>query len=99
MAVGTAEDFAVVVYREEGEWQVGLLPERHRLVGSRSERVFALGDAITVRLVEADGIGGRLIFGLDEGPLGRPTRIAGQRGRPFGKGGGLRRGRGPRDRR
>jgi putative tRNA adenosine deaminase-associated protein len=28
MAVDTVEDFAVVVYREEGSWQVGVLPER-----------------------------------------------------------------------
>lgn len=28
MALGTTEDFAVVVYREEGRWQVGVLPER-----------------------------------------------------------------------
>ncbi|MFL6096552.1 MAG: tRNA adenosine deaminase-associated protein [Blastococcus sp.] len=28
MAVETVEDFAVVVYREDGSWQVGVLPER-----------------------------------------------------------------------
>jgi putative tRNA adenosine deaminase-associated protein len=28
MAVETVEDFAVVAYREEGSWQVGMLPER-----------------------------------------------------------------------
>ncbi|GAC1322428.1 MAG: tRNA adenosine deaminase-associated protein [Mycobacteriales bacterium] len=28
MATENAEDFAVVVYREEGRWQAGLLPER-----------------------------------------------------------------------
>jgi ribonuclease R len=72
--------------------------DRHRLVGRRTDRSFALGDAIRVRLVEADGIGGRLIFGLDEGPIGRPTRTAGERGRSFGKG-GFRRGRGPRNQR
>jgi ribonuclease R len=72
--------------------------DRHRMVGRRTDRSFALGDAIKVRLVEADGIGGRLIFGLDEGPIGRPTRIAGERGRPFGKG-GFRRGRTSRNRR
>ncbi len=37
---------------------------RHRLVGRRYGRVFALGDAITVMLVEADAIGGRLVFRL-----------------------------------
>ena len=38
---------------------------RHRLVGRRSERSFALGDAVTVRLVEADAVGGRLVFRLE----------------------------------
>ena len=28
MAVDTVEDFAVVAYREDGSWQVGVLPER-----------------------------------------------------------------------
>ena len=70
--------------------------DRHRLVGRRTNRTFALGDPITVRLVEADGIGGRLIFGLDES-LGA-GRVAVQRGRPFGKG-GFRRGRDLRGRR
>jgi ribonuclease R len=37
---------------------------RHRLVGRRGGRVFALGDAIRATLVEADGIGGRLVFRL-----------------------------------
>jgi ribonuclease R len=70
--------------------------DRHRLVGRRSERVFALGDAITVRLVEADGIGGRLVLGLDEGS-DRPLRAERPRGRPFDNRG--TRGRGPRTRR
>src|SRR6266853_2189237 len=38
---------------------------RHRLVGRRSGRKFALGDAVTVRLAEADPIGGRLLFRLE----------------------------------
>ena len=38
---------------------------RHRLVGRRSGRVFALGDAVTVTLVEADPIGGRLVFRIE----------------------------------
>ena len=37
---------------------------RHRLVGSRTHRAFVLGDAVTVVLVEADPIGGRLLFRL-----------------------------------
>ncbi len=42
---------------------------RHRLVGRRSGRVFALGDAATVRLVEADATGGRLVFRLESEPF------------------------------
>ncbi len=45
---------------------------RHRLVGRRSARVFALGDAVTVTLVEADAIGGRLIFRFEEETIARP---------------------------
>jgi ribonuclease R len=39
---------------------------RHRLVGRRTRRVFALGDALTARLDEADPISGRLVFRLEE---------------------------------
>jgi ribonuclease R len=48
---------------------------RHRLVGRHSRRVFALGDAASVRLREADPVSGRLLFGFyDEGPSPpRPT--------------------------
>jgi ribonuclease R len=38
----------------------------HRLIGRSSGRVFRLGDEVSVRLVEADGIGGRLVFRIDE---------------------------------
>jgi ribonuclease R len=38
---------------------------RHGLVGRRTGRVFALGDAVTATLVEADAIGGRMVFRLD----------------------------------
>jgi ribonuclease R len=55
-------------------------PVRHRLVGRRSERVFALGDEVRVVLVEADPIGGRLVFRLDEEPPARP-KFAAWRGR------------------
>ena len=51
-------------------------PTRHRLVGRRSERVFALGDAVRVVLVEADPIGGRLVFRLDEATPARPKFAA-----------------------
>jgi ribonuclease R len=45
---------------------------RHRLVGRRSNRAFALGDAVTVTLVEADAIGGRLVFRIEGAPFARP---------------------------
>jgi ribonuclease R len=62
-------------------------PGRHRLVGRRSERVFALGDAVRVILVEADPIGGRLVFRLDEEPPARPNFAAwqGRRRGPRGR--------------
>ena len=40
-----------------------------RLIGRNSGRVFRLGDQTPVRLVEADGIGGRLIFRIEEGDI------------------------------
>ncbi len=49
---------------------------RHRLVGRRSGRVFALGDAATVTLVEADAIGGRLVFRIEGDSLARPKLSA-----------------------
>jgi ribonuclease R len=45
---------------------------RHRLLGRRSGRVFALGDAVTVILEEADPIGGRLVFRVEDEPFARP---------------------------
>ena len=39
---------------------------RHRLIGRRFGRVFRLGDEVAVRLVEADGLGGRLSFRIEE---------------------------------
>jgi ribonuclease R len=49
---------------------------RHRLVGRRSARVFALGDAVTATLVEADAIGGRLLFRIEDESLARPNPAA-----------------------
>jgi ribonuclease R len=62
-----------------GNGAVGLVPvatlpgdyydldgKSHRLVGRRSRRSFRLGDEISVRLVEADPIGGRLVFAIDD---------------------------------
>ena len=37
-----------------------------RLVGRRHGRVFRLGDEVAVRLVEADAIGGRLLFRIED---------------------------------
>jgi ribonuclease R len=45
-----------------------------RLVGRRYGRVFQLGDFATVRLVEADTIGGRLMFHIEEAQGARVGR-------------------------
>ena len=58
---------------------------RHRLVGRRTGRVLALGDAVDAMLVETDAIGGRMVFRLvdDSAPrTAAPTRP--HRGRPQG---------------
>jgi ribonuclease R len=56
-----------------------------RLSGRHSRRSFGLGDALAVRLAEADPIGGRLIFQLDEEgserPRPAPARRRGRLGR------------------
>ncbi|MBO0736725.1 MAG: ribonuclease R, partial [Alphaproteobacteria bacterium] len=50
----------------------------HRLTGQASGRLFRLGDELQVRLVEADAVGGRLVFRPDgAGPDG-PGRAAGR---------------------
>jgi ribonuclease R len=54
-------------------------PRKHRLLGRRSGRQFALGDAVTVRLAEADPIGGRLLFRV-EGELASPSPASGAGG-------------------
>jgi ribonuclease R len=57
-----------------------------RLIGRNSGRVFRLGDQLPVRLVEADGIGGRLIFRIEEedvfdaGTLSRIVQSSRRRG-------------------
>jgi ribonuclease R len=48
-------------------------PKRQRLTARHNRRGFGLGDAVTVRLVEADPIGGRLVFSLDD-ESARPSR-------------------------
>ena len=56
---------------------------RHRLVGRRTGRVFALGDAVSAILVEADAIGGRMVFRLDDHSASRTAaRSPADRGRP-----------------
>jgi ribonuclease R len=37
-----------------------------RLLGKRSGRVFRIGDELSVRLIDADGIGGRIVFRIEE---------------------------------
>lgn len=37
----------------------------HRLIGRRSGRIFRIGDEVSVRLVEADAIGGRVVFRIE----------------------------------
>jgi ribonuclease R len=54
---------------------------RHRLVGRRYGRKFALGDAVTVRLAEVDPVGGRLLFRLEEESFARPRVTDPRRGR------------------
>jgi ribonuclease R len=55
---------------------------RHRLVGRRSKRAFALGDAVTVTLAEADAIGGRLVFRIEGEPFARPQSARPEASRP-----------------
>jgi ribonuclease R len=38
----------------------------HRLTGRRSGRVFRIGDEVSVRLVEVDAIGGRIVFRIED---------------------------------
>jgi ribonuclease R len=46
----------------------------HRLIGRRSGRIFRVGDEVPVRLVEADAIGGRLVFRIEEDGAVRTSR-------------------------
>jgi ribonuclease R len=47
---------------------------RHTLAGERSRTRYALGDDITVRLVEANPLTGGLVFALGEAPAPAPRR-------------------------
>ena len=66
---------------------------RHRLVGRQSGRVYLLGDAVEVRLAEADMVTGGLIFELLEGANSRPggARKGGRPRLKTGRRGGGRR--------
>jgi ribonuclease R len=84
---GVAEFGLFVTLKESGA--DGLIPistlpndyydrdeRNHRLTGRNSGRVFRLGDEISVRLVEADGIGGRLVFRVEEEEVGVGARAS-----------------------
>jgi len=51
-----------------------------RLIGRRYGRVFRLGDAVTVRLLEADAIGGRLLLRIEDAARRAPGARGGRRG-------------------
>jgi ribonuclease R len=52
-----------------------------RLTGRRSGRVFRVGDEVSVRLVEADAIGGRIVFRIEDDVVVRMRPRAPARGR------------------
>jgi ribonuclease R len=54
---------------------------RQQLTGRNSGRMFRLGDELLVRLVEADGLGGRLVFRIEEGETVTGPRAAAPRAR------------------
>ena len=56
-------------------------PRRHRLVGRRSGTQFALGDAVTVRLAEADPVGGRLLFRVEHEGFAPPRTMRSRQSR------------------
>jgi ribonuclease R len=59
---------------------------RHRLVGRRSGRTYTLGDALTVRLAEANTVTGSLLFSLPDAEGAARETGAGARGRqPHGR--------------
>jgi ribonuclease R len=91
---GVAEFGLFVIAAEngaEGLVPVSTLPsdyyerdvKRQRLIGRRSGRVFQIGDEVSVRLVEADGIGGRIVFHIEEdgttNRIGQPRHRANNR--------------------
>ena len=57
-------------------------PKRQRLSARHGRRSFGLGDAVTVRLIEADPIGGRLVFRLDDDTAPRSRKPTPRRRQP-----------------
>jgi ribonuclease R len=49
-----------------------------RLIGRHSGRVFRLGDDVLARLVEADAVGGRLVFRIEEAPFASGGVVTGR---------------------
>jgi ribonuclease R len=46
-----------------------------RLIGQRSGRIFQIGDQVSVRLADADAIGGRIVFRIEEQGTERSTKM------------------------
>ncbi len=46
-----------------------------RLIGQRSGRIFQIGDEVSVRLADADAIGGRIVFRIEEQGTERSTKM------------------------
>jgi ribonuclease R len=57
-------------------------PRRQRLSARQGRTSFGLGDAVKVRLVEADPIGGRLVFRLEDDAAPRPRQAPARHRRP-----------------
>jgi ribonuclease R len=57
-------------------------PKRQRLSARQGRTSFGLGDAVKVRLVEADPIGGRLVFRLEDDAAPRPRQAPARHRRP-----------------
>jgi ribonuclease R len=57
----------------------------HRLVGRRSGQEYRLGDEVLVRLVDADPVGGRLVFRIEEEMKPARSRSSARTARQSGK--------------
>lgn len=56
-------------------------PMRHRLMGERSNRIFRLGDQVTVRVVQVNLDDRKIDFELKDKPAGRDAKSTGERGK------------------